>query len=180
MLNVYHIEKSNYVNGKGNRYVIWLQGCDLACPECWNKQTWSSKKKHMISVQGLFKDISKQKKLDGVTFSGGEPFLQAAQLAQLAMMIKQATSLNIQVFTGFEMDELRNPNQIKLKELANTIVYGRFDTNKPFNNQKVYTKLDLNEAWKFNNTDVEIDIDESGILTVTGYPTDALISSLNE
>ena len=138
MLNIYHIETSNHVNGHGNRFVLWLQGCDLGCQGCWNKETWSFEKNILKSVEEVFSEIRKSKNLDGVTFSGGEPFLQAGELSKLAKKIKTYTNLSLQIFTGFELDELRDQNQKELLEYTDVLVAGRFDSTKKNNNQKVY------------------------------------------
>ena len=173
MLNIYHLEKSNYVNGCGNRYVIWVQGCTLGCRGCWNQKTWNRRPNQLVSVESLFADIQAQEGLDGVTFSGGEPFQQAKELAQLAFLIKTKTLLGLHIFTGFELEELKTDAQKNLMQYTDVLVYGRFDTSKANNNQKVWNKN--MEFWNFNNTDVQIDINEQGDLLLTGYPPDDLI-----
>ena len=178
MLNIYHIETSNHVNGHGNRFVLWLQGCDLGCQGCWNKETWSFEKNILKSVEEVFSEIRKSKNLDGVTFSGGEPFLQAGELSKLAKKIKTYTNLSLQIFTGFELDELRDQNQRELLEYTDILVAGRFDSTKRNNNQKVYILNSHVPIWDFNNSDVEIEIDDDNHIKITGYPTSQLINEL--
>jgi len=178
MLNIYHIEKSNYVNGHGNRFVLWLQGCDLGCQGCWNKETWSFEKNILKSIEEVFNEIQKSKNLDGVTFSGGEPFLQAGELSKLAKKIKTYTNLSLQIFTGFELHALRDQNQKELLEYTDILVAGRFDSTKKNNNQKVYILNSNVLIWDFNNSDVEIEIDDNNHIKITGYPTSYLINEL--
>ncbi|WP_456480401.1 4Fe-4S single cluster domain-containing protein [Nautilia sp.] len=174
MLNIYHIEKYNYVNGNGCRYVLWLQGCNLGCIGCWNKETWSFKKNILRSVDEVFEEIKEIKdKIDGVTFTGGEPMLQAKELIKLAKKIKKI-NLGLQIFTGFETDEL-NETQKELLKYTDVLVSGRFDETKENNNQKVYC---FNEEWIFNNSDVEIDISDDGTIKLTGYPKNNLIKEI--
>lgn len=181
MLNIYNIETSNYVNGNGCRYVLWLQGCDLGCIGCWNQQTWSFKKKILKSADEIFAHIkSLEHKLEGVTFSGGEPFLQAIELYKLAKLIKENTTLNLQIFTGFEKSELIKKESKKLLEYTDILVAGRYDNTKENNNQKVYLLNDKIDIWQFNNSDVEIDIDDDLNIKLTGYPTDKLIKTIKE
>jgi len=180
MLNIHHIEPSNYVNGVGNRYVIWVQGCSLGCVDCWNKQTWSAKHKTLMSVDEIFQDISRQQDVYGVTFSGGEPFSQAEDLSKLAELIKQETNLTLHIFTGFELKELKSVSQKRLTELADTIVYGRFDKSKENNNQKVRQRLSGQDHWVFNNSDIEVDISKDGSLTITGYPSSNFVSQTKD
>ncbi len=179
MLNVYNIETSNYVNGNGNRYVLWLQGCDLGCVGCWNQQTWSFEDKILKSVNEVFEEIVDLKDtIDGVTFSGGEPFLQASELSLLAEKIQKYTKLTIQIFSGFEYEELIKSEDKKLLSYTDVLVAGRFDETKENNNQKVYILNDSSELWEFNNSNVEIEIDNNLNIKMTGYPTDILINEI--
>jgi len=180
MLNISHIEKDNYVNGFGRRFVIWVQGCNFRCPGCGNPDTWSFETKNLFSVQNLFSMIAKEPHITGVTFSGGEPFLQAGELLLLAKEIKKKTDLTLHIFSGFELDELKNDEQRNLLDLTDTLVYGRFDRSKPNNNQKVWRNPQSQEFWEFNNTDVEIDIAENGDLNISGFPTLELINDIEE
>jgi anaerobic ribonucleoside-triphosphate reductase activating protein len=175
MLNIAHIERNNHVNGTGTRFVIWFQGCDFGCPHCWNKNTWNHSIANQLSVDALFEDIKQTSGITGVTFSGGEPLLQADELLELTLLLREKTELDIHIFTGFEPNEKRSNAQNGILSLANTIVFGRFDPTKENNNQKVESR-----NWDFNNSDVEIEIDNSGNLLLTGYPTDSLIETLQE
>ena len=178
LINIWEVQSHNYVNGPGCRFVIWVQGCPLACPECWNKHTWTSKKRNLVSVERLFDQIAETEGISGVTFSGGEPFAQAKSLSELAQMVKNDLGLNLQIFTGYEIDELKGRHQKALLDLADVIVAGRFDPSVTDNNQKVYQKEDV--KWKFNNTNVEVEVDSRGNLIVTGYPSDGLIRQIQE
>ena len=178
MLNISHIETNNYVNGNGCRYVIWSQGCDFHCQQCWNKYTWSHNSNILKSVDDIFNDIMQTKNIVGVTFSGGEPLLQANELLLLANKIKTETNLGIHIFTGFELYERRTQNQEELLKLADTIVYGRFNNSLPNNNQLVVNNT-INK-WNYNNSDVEIDINDDLEILFTGYPTDNIIKTTKE
>ena len=177
-LNIWQTQSHNYVNGPGCRFVIWVQGCHLACPECWNKHTWSFNSNNMISIDSLFEQIKNTQNITGVTYSGGEPFVQAKSLFFLAQRIKQELKLNLQIFTGYELSELKSKYQKLLLELTDIVVSGRFDPTKLNNNQKVNNLKEI--SWEFNNKDVEIEVDEKGDLIVTGYPSDYLLTKLNE
>lgn len=177
-INIWKMQHRNYVSGPGCRFVIWVQGCLLACPGCWNKHTWDFSKRNEVTVDVLFSKIAAEKKLDGLTLTGGEPFLQAKNLIPLVERVKKDLSLNIQIFTGYELAELSKRYPKRLLSLADIVVAGRFDASMPNNNQKVY---EINDTkWEFNNTDVEIEIGEMGEMVVTGYPTDELIRDIRE
>ena len=175
-LNIWQVQSRNYVNGPGCRFVIWVQGCHLACPECWNKHTWSFKPKRLIGIDELFDQIKSVQGISGVTFSGGEPFAQAKPLYYLAKRVREELKLHLQIFTGFEMEELKSKYQKLLKGLADVVVTGRFDSKRPNNNQKVHNLKTT--PWNFNNTDVEVEVDEKGDLVITGYPPNDLLTTL--
>ena len=168
MLNLHAIERTNLVNGNGNRFVIWVQGCDLGCQGCWNTETWSFDANVLISVEDIFSQILETPHLNGITFTGGEPFLQKKELLKLAKLIKQQ-NLSLQVFTGFTFDEVQNSELLKYIDVLVTGRYG--------NPQKIYNPNNSNEFWNFDR-DIEIDISEDGNLTVTGYPSDKFIKNL--
>ncbi len=177
-LNIWRSQSHNHVNGPGCRFVLWVQGCHLGCEGCWNKHTWSFARKNIVTVDSIFDLISSTKGIDGVTFTGGEPFVQAKSLSVLARRIKEQAMLNIQIFTGFELNELKNKHQKDLLSLADVVVAGRFDATKKNNNQKVYEHGSI--KWPFNNSDVEVEIDKRGDVIITGYPPNELIDRIKE
>ena len=177
-INIWKWQEKNYVNGTGCRFVLWVQGCNLGCKECWNKHTWSFAKKKEVPVNFLVDKMANVQGIEGVTFTGGEPFLQAKSLFFLANEIKNRLKLNLHIFTGFELEELTESYQKKLLGITDVLVAGRFDPTKPNNNQKVYEFSNI--KWNFNNTDVEIELDEKSNINITGYPSNALITNIKE
>lgn len=176
LINLSATHEMNHVNGPGCRFVLWVQGCHLGCAECWNKHTWSFKKRNMVSADDIFQKISNTKNLDGVTFTGGEPFLQPRPLAYLAKRIKSELNLNLQIFTGFEMSELNGRAQQELLALTDVVVCGRYNPSLPNNNQKTYEFSGV--KWRFDNSSVQIDISTDGSMLLTGYPSDKLIKEI--
>lgn len=172
-LNISAVHERNFVNGPGCRFVVWVQGCHLGCPGCWNKHTWSFAPKTLTTADDLFARIAQAEGLDGVTFTGGEPFLQPRALAFLARRIKAELRLTLQIFTGFELRELRGAAQRELLSLADIVVAGRFNPALPQNGQKVHELT--GEKWEFNNTDVEVEIAADGGIMLTGYPPDEFV-----
>jgi len=80
ILNVGKIVKRSRVNGPGQRFTIWMQGCTLRCKGCINKELWSKEPNQLIKVSDLFKRILNTPDIEGVTYTGGEPFEQAEAL----------------------------------------------------------------------------------------------------
>ena len=180
MLNLYKIIKNTKVEGPGNRYCIWVQGCKKHCPGCWAKDTWTFGVGSNYSVNDLFEQIKSQKNIEGVTFLGGEPFEQAKELSELAKLIK-STGLSVVCFTGYTLDELRNKNNTDVNNLLNSIdllIDGgyeeeKFDLSRPWvgsSNQNYYFLTDrynLDEILRYSNK-IEARIFEDGKLEING------------
>jgi anaerobic ribonucleoside-triphosphate reductase activating protein len=101
-----YVDKSE-VNGPGRRAVVWMQGCSSHCSSCFNPQSWSFEVNKLVAIDDLAEDILRNSENTGVTFSGGEPFLQAKSLAILARKVK-ARGLNVMSFSGFTLQELQS------------------------------------------------------------------------
>ncbi|MBR6694911.1 MAG: anaerobic ribonucleoside-triphosphate reductase activating protein [Oscillospiraceae bacterium] len=93
------------VDGPGIRFTIFVQGCPHHCKGCHNPQTHSYDGGKVIDTDELLEKILANPLLDGVTFSGGEPFVYAKQLADLARKIKQ-NNLNIVTYSGYTFERL--------------------------------------------------------------------------
>ncbi|NEQ72352.1 MAG: radical SAM protein [Okeania sp. SIO2C9] len=108
-LNIMGYIDESEVNGPGCRAVVWVQGCKRGCGGCFNPDSWSFDIHQLISVEELANKILNNPRNTGVTFSGGEPFLQASALTELAKILK-SNGLNIMSFSGFTLRELQSKN----------------------------------------------------------------------
>lgn len=99
-LNVAAVSRRSSVNGPGVRAVVWVQGCTIGCPGCFNPQTHVHEERRLWDPVQLASELCELPHLDGVTLSGGEPFEQAAACAQFAEMIAR-TELSLMVFSGY-------------------------------------------------------------------------------
>jgi anaerobic ribonucleoside-triphosphate reductase activating protein len=100
------ITPESLVDGPGLRYVIFTQGCPHQCPHCHNPETWDKDAGKEYSVKQVVRFLKQQKKTkQGVTFSGGEPFLQAGELVQVAQAARQM-GLDVVTYTGYTYEEL--------------------------------------------------------------------------
>ena len=75
------------VNGPGNRFVLWTQGCSKGCLECFNPETWSNNIFKELSPKQIF-ELVKNFEVDGVTISGGDPLEQEVELLELLFFLK--------------------------------------------------------------------------------------------
>lgn len=93
------------VDGPGIRFTIFTQGCPHHCEGCHNPQTHDFNGGEIVEADEIIEKIKKNPLLDGVTFSGGEPFCQAETLADIGRKIK-FLGLNIVTYTGYTFDEI--------------------------------------------------------------------------
>ena len=129
VIRVCGIEPESIVDGPGFRYVLFVQGCPHHCHGCHNPESWSFDAGYDMTVDEIFEEIKARKGLRGVTFSGGEPFEQAAALVGLAKKIK-AAGLTLMSYTGYTLDELearRDPATDELLGMLDMLVDGRYD-----------------------------------------------------
>lgn len=91
-MQVHSIESLAALDGEGLRYELFLAGCPLRCVCCHNPDTWSASVGQQMSCEQLLRKIVRYVPYfgqgGGVTFSGGEPLLQAAEIAQLGEMLR--------------------------------------------------------------------------------------------
>lgn len=104
------------VDGEGYRFTIFTQGCSHACPGCHNPQTHDREGGYLVDTDDLYRQICENPLLSGVTFSGGEPFLQPQPLAELARKL-QTRGLNITTYTGYTLEELQRLQSLAINEL---------------------------------------------------------------
>ena len=123
------------VDGPGLRMVIWTQGCKHNCKGCHNPQTHSLTKGYEVDTKEIINKMASLKLQQGITLSGGEPFLQPAPLVEIA---KEAKNMNLDVwsYTGFKFEELidrKNPlyfENVELLKYIDVLVDGKFIYNK--------------------------------------------------
>lgn len=165
-------------NGPGERFVVWVQGCPLHCPGCWNRDTWDPSAGQEATTEALWAEISAVEGLEGVTFTGGEPMAQAEALAELATACR-ARGLSIFIFTGYRQEQLKSPNQLKLWSLADIVVAGPYvQAQRSFehawvgsaNQQVHYVSARYSADDQLSAVRAEAHLEPDGTLTWTGFP----------
>jgi pyruvate formate lyase activating enzyme len=107
---IHSIETLGTVDGPGIRIVVFMQGCPLRCRYCHNPDTWDASKGKEYTVEELTREIFKYKSYmkfsgGGVTFTGGDPLLQADFLTEVAKRCKE-NDISIAIDTsGFLLND---------------------------------------------------------------------------
>lgn len=131
-LQINNCIEESIVDGPGFRFVIFTQGCPHNCPGCHNPQTHQRTGGTFVETEMLFARIMENPLLQGVTFSGGEPFLQPAALAGLAHKL-HAKGLDVVTYTGYTLERLKalNDNGVKaLLQETDLLIDGPFQFEK--------------------------------------------------
>ena len=93
-LRVHSYESFGAVDGPGIRLVVFLQGCPLRCIFCHNPDTWSPEGGTETRLEEIVRRARRMRpylgETGGVTFSGGEPLLQAEALLEAIRALHEA------------------------------------------------------------------------------------------
>jgi len=180
-LNIATYCRCSKANGPGSRFVIWLQGCRKKCNGCINPGFQAENTVLPVAVEEIDNQIKKTNNIEGVTFSGGEPFLQAEALTSLCRYLED-TELSIISYSGYTLEELQSselPGVSSLISHLDVLIDGPYISRaaspmlwRGSSNQKVYFLTDRYQEFSkiiFDSvTDVEINLfDEE--LTTTGF-----------
>lgn len=119
-------------NGPGLRHAIWVQGCTLNCPGCFNPKTHPLKGGEDVEVEALLRKIlAHAAEIEGVTISGGEPLQQLDPILALLLGIRQRSSLGLVLFSGYSWEEIqRFPRRDDLLGNIDLLVAGRFNRTR--------------------------------------------------
>ena len=176
-LQIHGVVARSRANGPGVRFAIWVQGCTLGCPGCFNPHTHAGGG-DSVDVDELVRRIeSETVGVEGVTVSGGEPFEQPEGLLALVSALKARTRLSILVFSGFSRSEIESrPLGPRILEHLDVLVDGRYVDKlrlarglRGSRNQSIhllssrYSELDV-----VSTPEAEVTIGADGQVTVTG------------
>lgn len=129
-LRLFGTVSESIVDGPGIRYVIFVQGCPHHCPGCHNPQSHDPAGGTPSDAASLWETIQKYPHIDGITFSGGEPFTHAAALAEIGKAAREK-GLNVMTYSGYTYERLldmaeTDPDVKALLTVTNYLVDGPF------------------------------------------------------
>ncbi len=146
------------VDGPGIRHVLFLQGCEHHCPGCHNPQTHDRNGGQLRSIQDTVAAITQHPWLAGITFSGGEPFLQPRACIEVIDQLRAQPALahfNYLAYTGFTYERLlelaqQNPAIALFLSRLDILIDGPFilaqrDLNLAFRGSRNQRILNLHE-----------------------------------
>ncbi|MGY4858582.1 4Fe-4S single cluster domain-containing protein [Cryobacterium sp. AP23] len=124
--------------GPGLRAALWVQGCSVHCPGCFNPQLWAEiggRVENTAVLADRFVADALGAGVEGVTLLGGEPFDQAAALASIAEAFR-AAGLTVMTFSGYPLDLLTEwsaarPDIARLLAATDLLIDGPYLRDQP-------------------------------------------------
>lgn len=166
------------VNGPGSRMVIFFQGCERGCAGCFNPDTHPIEPRETLSVEDVFSRFYSTG-LEGISISGGEPFLQSDGLMNLLMTARERYILSTVVYTGFAYEEILETPALSISlPYIDVLIDGAYEDEKK--EKSLLARGSTNQRFHFltdryNINDfymkgkVEVLIGRDGIVTETGF-----------
>ena len=107
-LRLYMTAKTTEALGPYKRYAIWVQGCNKRCKGCISPGAQPLTGGYSISIEALATDILSIPDIEGITISGGEPFLQQEALCELIDLVRIKRDIGVITYTGMLYSEIRH------------------------------------------------------------------------
>lgn len=157
-IQVYSLNHKSYVDGPGERAVVFFQGCTLACKGCQSKHLWNKTGGQTFKVSQIAHALAYHaREHKNVTISGGEAFQQPEALAELVTRLRELGVEHIIVYSGYTWEELfdqKHPAFPWLKTILENIdvlVDGRFvreldDTTITYRGSRNQRPIDVQES----------------------------------
>ncbi|MHB1420457.1 MAG: anaerobic ribonucleoside-triphosphate reductase activating protein [Bacillota bacterium] len=128
------VVKESVVDGPGMRAVLFAQGCRHQCPGCHNPDTHSFDGGRLWAEEEILEYIGHNPLVQGVTFTGGDPFEQAEGFASLAALL-QNRKMSVMTYTGYTLEYLlahweERTGWKELLERTDILVEGRFELDR--------------------------------------------------
>lgn len=156
-----YLQPDSIVDGEGIRTVIWTQGCPHNCLGCHNPETHDIKGGALVELEEVYQIIDSLEGQDGITFSGGDPFMQPKECSEIAKYAK-TKKLNIWSYSGYTFEQLlslsdKKPEIMEFLKEIDVLVDGKFElSKKSYNsifrgssNQRI---IDVKKSLKSNKT----------------------------
>lgn len=153
MMRIAGLVQDSIVDGPGLRFTVFTQGCPHHCEGCHNPETHDPAGGNETTAEEVVRQLLSNPLTDGVTLSGGEPFLQAEDCACVAEAAKKA-GLNVWAYSGWTFEELAamaDPAVRQLLMLTDVLVDGRF----------VLPERSLNLKWRGSKNQRLVDVQKS-------------------
>lgn len=120
------IVEESIVDGLGIRMAIFTQGCCHHCPGCHNPNTHDASAGRTDTTERIIDAMHHNRLIDGITLTGGEPFMQPEACTRIANAAHEA-GLNVWAYTGYTFEQLlEDDEKSRLLRAVDVLVDGSF------------------------------------------------------
>ena len=131
MINLLYTYPETIVDGDGIRYSIYFAGCGHHCHGCHNQESWNPHAGTPLTeekLNSIIEEIKANPMLDGVTFSGGDPFFNPEESLPIIKKVKETTGLDVWCYTGYTIEQIEaDRRRSPILRYIDTLVDGKFD-----------------------------------------------------
>ena len=184
-MKISHYVSHTAVLGPYSRSALWVHGCCFSCEGCLAKEMNAGPYRECTSEElaNIFLGV---KDTEGITISGGEPFLQAEELADMLDLIKSKRDYGVIIYSGFLKEQLEDDKKNATQRLlhhADILIDGHYeqtlDDGKPYrgsSNQKIHLTTErygsVYEKYYMQSSkrNIEIDVAQENVYMV-GVPS---------
>lgn len=151
-MNYAKIKYFDIANGPGVRVSLFVQGCPIHCPGCFNQETWDfnvGKPFGADTMVDIFDSMNEH--IAGLSILGGEPLAEKnfRDVTRLAANFKyEFPDKTIWLWTGYEWEHVKD---LPIMDYIDVCVAGPFDI----------TKRDLSLKWCGSSNQQVIDVQAS-------------------
>ncbi len=129
-----YLQPDSIVDGEGIRTVIWTQGCPHNCFGCHNPMTHDYEGGALVDIEEVYDIIDGLENQDGITFSGGDPFVQPQACAEIAKYAR-SKGYNIWAYTGYTYEQIinlskKNKSYMNFLKEIDVLIDGKFELDK--------------------------------------------------
>lgn len=122
LLRIHNMVLHTKALGPETRAAIWFQGCERKCKGCMSPMTRDINGGKLVQMDEIISEITRLTDIEGITISGGEPFLQSKELCYLLKRIRTITDLGVIIYTGYSIEELHDLEDNDVKEILSGLV----------------------------------------------------------
>ncbi len=164
----------------------------MQCEGCCNPEFQAHDSGQCLTVRMVFDMILATPDIEGVTYSGGEPFEQAEALTLLSRLCRQA-GLTVMTYSGSTYEELcrRDDSHVRgLLSLLDVLVDGPFESShaapllwRGSHNQRVHFLTDHYHVYAFDVEQEFVELEfciDGDTLSITGMAEDRALRDLIE
>ena len=139
-MNFATIKHFDVANGPGIRLTLFVSGCTIHCPDCFNKAAWDFNYGKEFTENDLeyIIDNLRNPMYQGLTLLGGEPLDNVVGLIPLVKRFREefGTTKDLWCFTGFTYEAIMTqkmesvPNLSEFLSYIDVLVDGPFEMDK--------------------------------------------------